>query len=106
VNSPNNPNNATPSYLCPAGGGNVETALAIKTQTIVKASPGAVLNVSVLIAGTQGAIYDTASTAALVTANEIAIIPAAVGMYTLNFPCLVGITVAPGAVQVVSVSYQ
>lgn len=106
MGSPNQPSNATPSYLCPAGGGFVDTALAITSETVVKSTGGAVVQASVLVAGAQGAIYDTAGTAGAVTANQVAIIPAAVGMYQLNFPCLMGILVVPGSGQKVSISYQ
>src|SRR5579863_5648856 len=98
---PNQPSDATPSYNSPAGAGYVQTALAIMSGTVVKASPGAVIKASVTVAGSgAGAIYDCASTAAAsATANEVAVLPATVGIYDIQFPCAVGITVLPGSGQ-------
>lgn len=104
-NSPNAPGNATPSYMAPPSNGFVQTALNVNQPTVVKATPGSVLMMNVLVAGSVGAIYDCASSAAATTSNEIAVIPAAAGPVELNFPCLVGIVVKPGANQVVSLSY-
>lgn len=81
-------------------------------STVVKAAPGMVVRMNVLTAGTApGSIFDTATTASTAaatasTANLVAIIPNTVGTTILEFPCLVGIMVYPGAGQQVSISYQ
>lgn len=97
------PANATPVYTV----GGTKSALCVTAATIVKAAAGAVMNLEVIVAGAPGAVYDCAATAdASATANQVAVIPAAVGPVKLEFPCLVGIVVVPGAGQKVSVSYQ
>jgi hypothetical protein len=78
----------------------------ISVPTVVKAQPGMIGTVDVQVAGAAGSINDAATTAAANTSNQVAVIPATVGPVVLRFPCLTGITVVPGAGQVVSVSYR
>jgi len=107
MGSPNAPNNATPSYLCPGGGGNVSTQLAMTGTNLVKNAAGAVIRAIVTVAGsTAGGVYDCTATAAAVTANQIAVLPATVGPVDIEFPCLTGIFVVTGNGQQVAVSYQ
>ena len=74
---------------------------------VVKIGAGAICVATVFAAGSGvGGIYDCTSTAAAVTANQIAQIPETVGPIQLNFPVLTGLTVIPGTGQEVSVSYQ
>lgn len=82
------------------------TALNISAATQVKATNGVIVNVSVTTAGAAGAIYDSATVGGIGAANLIAEIPAVVGVYQIQFPAFNGIVVAPGAAQVVSVSYS
>ena len=90
----------------PNDGGNFST-LDIAAATVVKNTPGLLITVSVLVAGAVGAIYDSISTSGNTAENTIGVIPAVVGIYQFNsFPCFNGIVVAPGAAQVVSVSYS
>lgn len=89
----------------PAINGN-KTALYVNKTTVIKATPGMIAQVNVLVAGAPGTINDCATTAAVATANEIAVIPATVGPIEIRFPCLVGLVVAPGPGQVLSVSYD
>ena len=82
------------------------SALDISTATVVKASAGRVIRVSVITAGTAaGTVNDVATTGGVAASNEIAAIPAAVGILELEWPCANGITVTPGSGQVISVSY-
>lgn len=76
----------------------------IATATLVKSGSGRIASVSVLVAGAAGAIYDANLAAA--TTNKIYVIPATLGVFTVNFPLSFGLVVAPGAAQVVSVSYS
>ena len=93
--------------LVVSGLGGVSSSLYIPSPgRVVKASPGMICTAVVLVAGAAGAIYDCTATAAAVTANEIATLPATIGIYQLEFPCISGIVVIPGASQLVSVSYQ
>lgn len=96
-----------PQYpLVPQPGG-VASTLDVTTATVIKASPGRVYTVSVLVAGAAGAIYDSTSTSGNSAANQIGVIPAAVGPVNLNaFPCANGIVVAPGAAQVLSIAWS
>ena len=82
----------------------LQSTSAISTATVLKTGSGRVATVIVTTAGAAGAIYDTA--AASSTANIIYVIPNTLGVYVLNFPVTNGIVVAPGAAQVVSVSFS
>jgi len=93
--------------LANAPGGNLLTSLALSSITTVKAGPGAILQVSVLVAGSaDGAVYDCAATANASTSNAVAPILNAVGVQEISIPCLVGVTVKPGPGQQITVSYQ
>lgn len=90
--------------LVPRYGGNT-SALDITAVKVVKASPGTLYRFVVTVAGAVGNVYDSVSTTGNSATNLIATIPATVGIYELSWPCATGIVVAPGAGQVVSVSY-
>lgn len=107
-----NPSNVQVPLLTDAQGalqntaGGVKSALNVAASTAVKATPGRVITVNVLVAGAVGAIHDCAATGDAAAGNKVAVIPAVVGVYRFDFPCLVGITYVPGASQVVSISYN
>lgn len=89
------------------GGQASQLAISNTAGAVVKASPGMLIRAIVTVAGSAaGLIYDAAATAGLTTASTVATIPATIGIYELDFPCLTGIVVATGAGQQVSVSYQ
>ena len=76
------------------------------TLTVVKAAPGRLCQVSVLVAGSApGAIYDGVSIADPKTKNVFEI-PNTVGVFTANIPCAYGILVLCGAGQTVTVSWS
>lgn len=76
----------------------------ITAATLVKSGQGRIASISVLVAGAAGAIYD--ANLATATTNKVYVIPATVGVFVVNFPLSFGLVVAPGAAQVVSVSYS
>ncbi len=80
--------------------------LNITTSTVVKPAQGILICFNVTTAGAVGAIYDTAATGTVAASNQIAVIPAVVGVYCGEFPFFSGLVVAPGASQVVSVSLR
>lgn len=80
--------------------------LNITAATVVKPASGRICKVCVNVAGAAGTINDVATTGGAAAGNLVFAIPAVVGVYELNFPCLSGIVVVPGAAQVVSVSYN
>lgn len=82
------------------------TSLNITAATVVKEGIGRIVRFVVTTAGAAGALYDSNSTSGAAAANLIAVMPATVGIYELNFPVASGILVVPGASQVVSTSYQ
>lgn len=82
------------------------TSLDITARLVVKATAGRLVRINVLVAGAVGAAYDYSGASGEAATNEIFVIPATVGTYELNWPCAVGILIAPGASQVVSVSYD
>jgi len=78
----------------------------ITAATVVKAAPGRLGLVSVIVAGSAvGTVNDVLTTGAAAVANQIGTIPNTVGTYTFNWPCAVGIIVVPGTGQTVAVSY-
>jgi hypothetical protein len=78
--------------------------LNITGSTVVKPAQGILVTFNVTTAGAVGAIYDSSTTGA--AATLIAVIPAVVGTYNMQFPFLTGLLVVPGSAQVVSVSYR
>lgn len=97
-----------PQYpLVPRAGGSNNT-LDITAATVIKATPGTVFTVSVLVAGsTAGAVYDAIATTGNTVADQIAAIPDTVSVVNLNsFPCLNGIVVAPGTGQTLAVAWS
>lgn len=92
--------------LVPRMGGSQST-LNITAATVVKAAPGTIWRVNVVVAGTAaGAVYDAATTAGDTAANQIASIPDTVGPIDLTFPCATGILVVPGTSQTLAVSFS
>lgn len=82
-------------------------ALNLTSATLVKGSHGFVVRVSVnATSSTAGAIYDSATVAGAASSNLIAVIPATVGTYAIEFPAVNGIVVSPGTGQTVAVSYS
>jgi len=82
------------------------SALNVATSSVLVTGTARVAKVSVLVAGSAGAIYDSATAASAAAANEIAVVPAAVGVTNIDFPVTRGIVYIPGASQVVSISYN
>ena len=83
------------------------TALGITAATVVKAAPGVVVTVSVIVAGSAaGAIYDATSTSGNSATNQVAPILATAGTYAVKMPCTTGIVVIPGTGQTVAISYD
>jgi hypothetical protein len=80
--------------------------LNITAATVVKATAGRACTVIVNVAGAAGTLSDCATTGAVAATNLVFAIPATVGVYKMDFPCLTGIVVTPGAAQVVSVSFD
>lgn len=91
--------------LVPRPGGS-NSVLNITAATVVKATPGTLFTISVNTAGsTVGTASDVATTGAVAAANLIAEIPNTVGIYSLTWPCKVGIVITPGTGQVLSVAF-
>lgn len=94
-------NNAARQALAIAGSQVIES---IGAATLVSSGPGRVVNVSVTTTGAIGTLYDSPSAGVLT--HPLYVIPAAVGVYAVNMPYGLGLVVAPGAAQVVAVSYS
>lgn len=87
-------------------GGGVSNSYNITAVAVVKATPGRLVKISVVTAGSgAGIASDCAATGDVAAANKIASIPAAIGVIILDWPCAVGITITPGTGQVLAVSY-
>jgi hypothetical protein len=75
--------------------------------TLIKASAGRTCKVIVnTAASTAGSVSDCATTGAVAAANLVFAIPQTVGVYSVDFPHLVGIVVTVGTGGVVSVSFD
>ena len=83
-----------------------KTFFNITAATLVKASSGRVAKVSVIVAGSvAGSVNDAATIVGASTANEIAVIPATVSVYNIDFPVSNGIVLTPGTGQTLAISY-
>ena len=78
--------------------------LNITGLTALRTSAAWVQQINVLTAGAAGAIYDAAATGTATAGRQIAVIPATIGMFPLNFPCTSGVVVAPGAGQSLAIT--
>lgn len=78
--------------------------LNVTTSTVLKPAQGMLVTFNVTTAGAVGAIYDSSTSG--VAGTLIAVIPAVVGTYNMQFPFFTGLLVVPGAAQVVSVSFR
>lgn len=75
----------------------------ISSSTVVKSGGGRVAKVSVIVGGAAGTLNDCITGPG--QANQIWAIPATAGIYDIDWPFATGLTVVPGASQVVAVSY-
>lgn len=98
-------NLTTTSELVTSAGGTSSVLAASGVPFVVKATAGRIVEVNVISASGVGAIYDVATAASAVAANQIAAIPATVGTYRLDFPASTGIVINPSS-SVMSISYR
>lgn len=82
-----------------------KNAYNVSASTVIKAGPGRLVRVSVITAGAAGTVNDCSTIAAAAIGNQIGVVPATVGIYYFDWPCLNGIVYVPGAAQVVAISY-
>lgn len=92
--------------ITPRAGGNA-SKLNISAATVVKATPGTLVRISVNTAGSAaGSAYDASTTGGNTAANLIADIPNTAGVLALEWPCSNGILIVPGTGQVLSVAFS
>lgn len=80
----------------------------LTAATVIKAGPGTLYAVSVVVAGSAaGAVYDSTSTSGNSAANQLGAIPTATGNapYIYNWNCQHGIVVVPPTGGTVAVSF-
>jgi hypothetical protein len=95
-------NNDGQIYLNVAG---AQIKPAITAANVVKSSAGRIANVVVIVGGSAtGMVYDANATG--VTTNPVYVIPTTPGVYVVNMPLSIGLVVAPGTGQTVTVSYS
>jgi len=71
----------------------------------LKTTNARLIKVSVVAASTAvGGVWDCAAAASTAAGNKIFTIPATVGVYTLEWPCVSGVTVATGAGMTLAVT--
>jgi len=80
------------------------TTLNMTAATQVRTGGGRAYKISVITAGAVGQLCDT--TTACAAANVVMTVPAAVGVYEINWPFATGIRYEPGAAQVSSIVWQ
>lgn len=86
--------------------GGVKAVLNITAATVIKATSGICVRVSVIVAGsTAGTVNDVATTGGAAAANQFGTIPNTVGTYDFDWPCGTGIVVVPGSGQTVAVAF-
>jgi hypothetical protein len=77
----------------------------ITAAKLVKSGTGRISSVSVIVAGSaNGFVYDSNSLS--ITSAPLYVIPQTVGVYFVNMPASLGIVVAPGTGQTITVSYS
>ena len=79
---------------------------AISTTTAILSQPGRLVSVVVTTAGVAGAVYDASNVSNISANNLVYVIPATLGVVSVGIPMMYGIVIAPGAGQVVTVSYS
>lgn len=97
------------SYPNLVDGGLVATQVVynITTPTVVKAAPGSITKLSVIVGGTtDGTINDCTLVSNAGVANEVRPIPQIVDLYTIGWQCNTGITIIPGTGQTLAVSFN
>ena len=78
----------------------------VTAATVIKASPGRMVRVDVIVAGSSaGSVNDCTTTAAAAVGNQLAVIPNAVGPLLFDWPCKVGVVVVPGTGQTIAVAF-
>ena len=83
------------------------TVLAAVGSRIVKSSAGTIGAVSVIVSGTTvGYLHDTQAPASASASNMVAVVPAALGIYSVNMPLASGIVFIAGTGMTASISYE
>jgi hypothetical protein len=101
-------NNVTPPSTLPVDNfpPSAATVLAITTATVLKAAPGRLVRINVVVPGsTAGSANDTTTTGVANVANQIAAIPNTVEPLWLDWPCAQGIVIVPGTGQTLAAAY-
>ena len=83
------------------------STLNITSATVVKATPGRVFKLSVIVAGAAtGTINDCATAGAAAASNQIGTSPTTLGTIDFNWPMATGIVVVPGTGQTLAVTWE
>lgn len=83
------------------------STLDIVSATVIKAAPGRVFKVSVIVAGAAtGTINDCTTTGAAAVTNQVGTTPAALGTVDFNWPMQTGIVVVPGSGQTLALTWE
>lgn len=98
---PQSPIPVATANLIPQGAKSVKNLTAV-TTTQLKTTPGTLLGLYVGTAGAAGTINDITTGGTPGAANQVAVVPAVVGVVLLNIPCTTGISITTGAGQVVT----
>ena len=80
------------------------TYLGVTAATALRTSAAFVQSISVISAGTAGGIFDFNATGTGTAGKQIAVIPATVGVYQIQWPCASGVVVVPGGSQTLAIS--
>jgi hypothetical protein len=78
----------------------------ITAATVIKASAGRAVKVSVIVAGSGvGSVNDCLTTGAVAVGNQVAVVPETVGVINLDWPCATGIVLVPGTGQTLAIAW-
>jgi len=79
----------------------------ITAATVIKTGPGLIATVSVIVAGSAaGAVHNAATTGAAAVSNQVATIPAAIGLVPVRWGTVDGIVVVPGTGQTLAIAWS
>jgi len=79
----------------------------ITAATVIKIGSGLIATVSVIVAGSAaGAVHDAATTGAAAASNQVATIPAAIGLVPVRWGVTTGIVIVPGTGQTLALSWS
>lgn len=76
------------------------------TATVIVTGSGYLIRMSVTVAGAAGLIHNTTTTGSVTATNALVVTPATAGVHEVGMRFTRGLVIAPGAAQIVNVTYS